>query len=281
MPALLDAVDEVGPPRPARRPPTTARRPRRGPGARIRLASSTPELTGAVVVDLRRAATAAACSLPGALLVAEQPEGDHGDVDVAAGEGRVDDGGVRRRCPRASKSTRRPRDPAARSARGGAASRRARRPGGQHDPRPAPVAGEPPRHRQRRCRTCRRAAAATAGVPRASITVVPSSPSLRARSEVNSRSGSTPRADGAPLVEPRVHPRAARRAAQPGVLGQVDPAAGGQHELVERVAAAGARPVVDRQVDGERPARRREGQRGGLPGPKRLSTARTRRRPRR
>ena len=62
-----------------------------------------------------------------------------------------------------------------------------------------------------------------------------------------------------------------------GVLGQVDPPAGVGHEAVEAVEHR-AQPRLGRDVDGERPARRRERQRPGVAGAEALEHGHERRR---
>ena len=96
--------------------------------------------------------------VPGPLRIAEQAEGDHGDVDVAAGEGQLDGRRVR------FMITRIKIDFGDLAAEVGELGRRRRtpvaRPGGKHDPQSGTCipCGRSPK----RCRRCRRAAAATA-----------------------------------------------------------------------------------------------------------------------
>src|SRR5690606_10795786 len=66
-------------------------------------------------------------------------------------------------------------------------------------------------------------------------------------------------ADLAPLLEPRIH-LGERLRRQAGVLGQIEPATHAQHPLVQ-LGAPPVQPVLDREVDGDRPARHRERQR--------------------
>ena len=142
-------------------------------------------------------------------------------------------------------------------------------PAGQHD-RGVAGRGQLGRDGQRRSRSEPPSTRMDCTAPRASFTRLPivgstSGHSRRARSDCSRWSGSSSVADLPPPGQLGVH-GGQQLGPQPGVLGQVDPAAGVHHQVVDPVEQAGQARAGRRDVQGQGPAGQGERQRPGVGG---------------